>query len=154
MRGQGQNKIKTRIERSNFAGFWPIFVFLALLLKIQSAPTPSILEVRGSSLDSTKLSPKGKQTVCGRLGGTRMAGRGGDRTRPAAATQGRPAAGGTREDGRLRSCAADHRTRGRPWRKDRTQPGKKEHRPDPTTCCAHRRRPASRRPATNDVGSS
>ena len=56
MRGRGQNKIKTRIERSNFANFWPIFVFWALL-KIQSAIIPSILGVRGSSPDSRKLSP-------------------------------------------------------------------------------------------------
>ena len=40
-----------------FADFWPIFVFWALLLKIQSAITPSILGVRGSPSDNRKLSP-------------------------------------------------------------------------------------------------
>ena len=54
--GAGAKRIKTRIERSNFCRFSAVFVFWALLLKIQSATTPSILGVWGSSLDSIMLS--------------------------------------------------------------------------------------------------
>ena len=39
-----------------FADFWPIFVFLALILKIQTTITSSILGVRSSSLDGRQLS--------------------------------------------------------------------------------------------------
>merc|ERR1711966_449401 len=52
-RGRGQKNSKTRIERSNFCQF---LVVWALLLKIQSAITPSILGVRGLSSDRRKLS--------------------------------------------------------------------------------------------------
>ena len=45
-RGGGDKKEKTRIKRSIFCqflvDFWPIFLFWALLLKIQSAITPSL----------------------------------------------------------------------------------------------------------------
>jgi len=53
-RGRGRKISKNRIERSNFRRFSAVW---ALLLKIQSAITPSILGVRGSSSDSRKLSP-------------------------------------------------------------------------------------------------
>ena len=54
--GGGENIQKLGSGGPIFAVFWPIFVFWALLLKNQSATTPSILGVRGSSLDSRKLS--------------------------------------------------------------------------------------------------
>ena len=56
-RGRGRKKYKLGSRGPIFADFRPIIVFWALLLKIQSAITPSILGVRGSSLDSIKLSP-------------------------------------------------------------------------------------------------
>ena len=74
--GGGRKKVKTRIGRSDFR--W-CCVFEALLLNIQTPITLSILEVRGSSLDSREFSithqlghnkwkykkilVKGKQTV-------------------------------------------------------------------------------------------
>ena len=51
--GDGGEKIKTRIKRSMFCHF---FADWALLLKIQTAITSSMLEVRGSSLDSREIS--------------------------------------------------------------------------------------------------
>ena len=57
MRGLRQNKIKTRIKRSNVCQFFADLVFWTLLLNIQSAIIPSILGVRGSSSDSRKFSP-------------------------------------------------------------------------------------------------
>ena len=50
MRGRGRKNTNYVGSRDPFfAGFWPIFVFWVLLLKIQSAATLSILGVRGSS---------------------------------------------------------------------------------------------------------
>ena len=54
MRGRGRKLSKTRIKRSNFRHFLAVW---ALHLKIQSAITPSILGVRGSSSYSRNLSP-------------------------------------------------------------------------------------------------
>ena len=56
--GGGGVKIqKLEFRGPIFADFRRFLAVWALLLKIQSATTPSILGVRGSSLDSRNLSP-------------------------------------------------------------------------------------------------
>ena len=54
-RGKKIHKLKCR--GPIFANIRRFLAVWALLLKIKSAITPSILEVRGSSLDSKKLAP-------------------------------------------------------------------------------------------------
>ena len=54
--GGGKNKWKLGSRGQFFAIFWPIFVFWALLLKVQTTITSSIIGVSSSSLDSRQLS--------------------------------------------------------------------------------------------------
>jgi len=55
--GGGKTKLKLDPRGPIFADFWSIFLFWALFLKIQSAITPSLSVVRGSSSDSRNISP-------------------------------------------------------------------------------------------------
>ena len=55
--GGGEKNSKLESRGPIFADFRQFSAVWALFLKIQSAITPSILGVRGSSLDSRKLSP-------------------------------------------------------------------------------------------------
>ena len=55
--GWGEKNSKLESRGPIFADFRQFSAVWALFLKIQSAITPSILGVRGSSLDSRKLSP-------------------------------------------------------------------------------------------------